>query len=110
MLKILRKLNEGSLLQRTMMHIAVFVAGSASVVALTSVLLVSTAKAVLPPHDATETGADKAEDKTDEEQDADSDADPSSPEAAVGNTGARGGSRALAQARVAKRRESAVAQ
>ncbi|WP_437970594.1 hypothetical protein WMF04_15460 [Sorangium sp. So ce260] len=103
MLKIVRKLNEGSLLQRTMMHIAVFVAGSASVVALTSVLLVSTAKAVLPSHDATEAGADKA----DEEKEADSDADPSSPEAAVGNTGAR---KTLAQARVANRRESAVAQ
>ncbi|WP_437602546.1 hypothetical protein [Sorangium sp. So ce590] len=109
MLKILRKLNEGSLLQRTMMHIAVFVAGSASVVGLTSVLLVSTAKAVLPPHDATEAGADKTEDKTDEAQDADSVAAPSSPEAAAGTAGARGGSKALAQARVAKRRESAPA-
>ncbi|WP_437871933.1 hypothetical protein [Sorangium sp. So ce363] len=105
MLKILRKLNEGSLLQRTMMHIAVLVAGSASVVALTSVLLVSTARTVLPRHDATEAGADKA----DEEQGADSDADPSSSEAAASPAGARGAPKALAQARVANRRESAVA-
>ncbi|WP_437281629.1 hypothetical protein WME90_14065 [Sorangium sp. So ce375] len=102
MLKIFRKLNEGSLLQRTMMHIAVLVAGSASVVALTSVLLVSTAKTVLPPHGATEAGADKADD----EQSADSDADASSPEAAAG---ARGAPKALAQARVANRREGAIA-
>ncbi|WP_437329488.1 hypothetical protein [Sorangium sp. So ce381] len=104
MLKILRKLNEGSLLQRTMMHIAVLVAGSASVVALTSVLLVSTARTVLPRHDATEGG-----DKADEEQSADSDADPSSSEAAASPAGARGAPKALAQARMASRRESAVA-
>ncbi|WP_437977965.1 hypothetical protein WMF11_15115 [Sorangium sp. So ce295] len=105
MLKILRKLNEGSLLQRTMMHIAVLVAGSASVVALTSVLLVSTARTVLPRHDATEADADKA----DEEQGADSDADPGSPEAAASPAGPRGAPKALAQARMANRRESAVA-
>ncbi|AUX31391.1 MULTISPECIES: hypothetical protein [Sorangium] len=105
MLKILRKLNEGSLLQRTMMHIAVFVAGSASVVALTSVLLVSTAKAVLPPHDATEAGADTADT---EEKGADADAEPGSPEAAARPAGAKAGAKALA--RVANRRESAVAQ
>ncbi|WP_437592941.1 hypothetical protein [Sorangium sp. So ce1000] len=103
MLKILRKLNEGSLLQRTMMHIAVLVAGSASVVALTSVLLVSTARTVLPPHDATEAG-----DKADEEQSADSDADPNSPEAALGAAGARSAPKALAQARLPHRREGAL--
>ncbi|AGP36005.1 hypothetical protein [Sorangium cellulosum] len=107
MLKILRKLNEGSLLQRTMMHIAVFVAGSASVVGLTSVLLVSTAKAVLPPHDATEAGADSA-DAEDEKGEKGADAEPGSPEAAARPAGARAGSKALA--RVANRREGAVAQ
>ncbi|XXX80835.1 hypothetical protein WMF30_18945 [Sorangium sp. So ce134] len=106
MLKILRKLNEGSLLQRTMMHIAVFVAGSASVVTLTSVLLVSTAKAVLPRHDATEAGAESAD--AEQEKGEDADAEPGSPEAAARPAGARGGPKALA--RVANRRESAVPQ
>ncbi|KYF96355.1 hypothetical protein BE17_38520 [Sorangium cellulosum] len=105
MMQTLRKMNEGSLLQRTMLHIALFVLGSASVVALASVLLVSTAKALLPPHDATDTGADKAE----QEQDEESGGDSSSPEAAAGAAGARTGTKALAQMRLANRRESAVA-
>ncbi|WP_437758992.1 hypothetical protein [Sorangium sp. So ce1389] len=105
MMQTLRKMNEGSLLQRTMLHIALFVLGSASVVALASVLLVSTAKALLPPHDATDTGADKAE----QEQDEESGGDSSSPEAAAGAAGTRAGTKALAQMRLANRRESAVA-
>ncbi|XYI01522.1 hypothetical protein ACMHYB_17925 [Sorangium sp. So ce1128] len=105
MMQTLRKLNEGSLLQRTMLHIALFVLGSASVVALASVLLVSTAKALLPPHDATDTGADKAN----QEQDEESGADSSSPEAAAGAAGSKAGTKALAQMRLANRRESAVA-
>ncbi len=102
MLQHIRKLNEGSLLQRTLLHVAVAAVGSASVVALTSVLLVSTAQALLPPHDTTETGADEAE----QERDAEQDADPSSPEAAAGTAGAKGGSKALSQVRVASRRDS----
>ncbi|XXY48134.1 hypothetical protein WME91_49860 [Sorangium sp. So ce269] len=106
MMQTLRKMNEGSLLQRTMLHIALFVLGSASVVALASVLLVSTAKALLPPHDATDTGAD---DKANQEQDEESGGDSSSPEAAAGTAGSRAGTKALAQMRVANRRENAVA-
>ncbi|WP_433935881.1 hypothetical protein AB3662_14275 [Sorangium cellulosum] len=102
MMQKLRKLNQGSLLQRTLLHVALFVVGSASVVTLASVLLVSTAKAVLPPHDATETDADKA----DQEQGEGSDADSSSPEAAAGAAGAQSKTKALA--RLGNRRESAV--
>ena len=105
MMQTLRKMNEGSLLQRTMLHIALFVLGSASVVALASVLLVSTAKALLPPHDATDTGADKAN----QEQEEESGGDSSSPEAAAGAAGSRAGTKALAQMRLANRREDAVA-
>ncbi|XXT23256.1 hypothetical protein WME94_17115 [Sorangium sp. So ce429] len=105
MMQTLRKMNEGSLLQRTMLHIALFVLGSASVVALASVLLVSTAKALLPPHDATDTGADKVN----QEQDEESGGDSSSPEAAAGAAGSRAGTKALAQMRLANRRETAVA-
>ncbi|WP_437736864.1 hypothetical protein [Sorangium sp. So ce1335] len=106
MMKTLRKLNEGSLLQRTLLHIAVFVLGSASVVTLASVLLVSTAKAVLPSHDTTEADADADADKADQEEKG-SDTDSSSPEAAAGAAGAQGKPRALA--RLGSRRESAVA-
>ncbi|WP_437666205.1 hypothetical protein [Sorangium sp. So ce1182] len=105
MMQTLRKMNEGSLLQRTMLHIALFVLGSASVVAMASVLLVSTAKALLPPHDATDTGADKAN----QEQDEESGGDSSSPEAAAGAAGSRAGTKALAQMRLANRRGDAVA-
>lgn len=103
MMQKLRKLNQGSLLQRTLLHVALFVLGSATVVTLASVLLVSTAKAVLPPHDTTETDADKA----DQEQEEGSDADSSSPEAAAGAAGAQSKTKALA--RLGNRRESAVA-
>ncbi|MGK3964578.1 hypothetical protein WMF38_10425 [Sorangium sp. So ce118] len=107
MMQTLRKMNEGSLLQRTMLHIALFVLGSASVVALASVLLVSTAKALLPPHDATDTGADKA--NQEQQQDEESGGDTSSPEAAAGAAGSRAGTKALAQMRLANRRDNAVA-
>lgn len=103
MMQTLRKWNEGSLLQRTLLHIALFVLGSASVVTLASVLLVSTAKAVFPSHDATETGADKA----DPEEKEGSGGDSSSPEAAAGAAGAQGKTKALA--RLGSRRESAIA-
>ncbi|AUX40523.1 uncharacterized protein SOCE26_019240 [Sorangium cellulosum] len=101
MLQSIRKLNEGSLLQRTLLHIGVFVAGSATVVALTSVALVSTAKAVFPPHDETEASAEETK-----QEGAEADADSSSPEAAADTAGAKG--KTFAQMRLANRRESAA--
>ncbi|WP_437679125.1 hypothetical protein [Sorangium sp. So ce131] len=99
MLQSIRKLNEGSLLQRTLLHIGVFVAGSATVVALTSVALVSTAKAVFPPHGGAEASAEETT------QEAEGDADSSAPEAAADTAGAK---KTFAQMRVANRRESAA--
>ncbi|MGK3968101.1 hypothetical protein WMF38_28540 [Sorangium sp. So ce118] len=45
------RLNEGSLLRRTLMYIGTFVLGSLTFVAVMSIVLVSVAKAVLPPRD-----------------------------------------------------------
>ncbi|WP_438007116.1 hypothetical protein WME89_52815 [Sorangium sp. So ce321] len=43
------RLNEGSLLRRTLMYIGTFVLGSLTFVAVMSLVLVSVARAVLPP-------------------------------------------------------------
>ncbi|MGK4009262.1 hypothetical protein WMF31_42070 [Sorangium sp. So ce1036] len=43
-------LNEGSLLRRTLLHVGTFVLGSLTFVGVISLVLVSIAKAVLPPH------------------------------------------------------------
>jgi hypothetical protein len=42
--------NEGSLLRRTLLHIGALVLGSFTFVAFLSTFLVSTARAILPPH------------------------------------------------------------
>ncbi|WP_437813289.1 hypothetical protein [Sorangium sp. So ce1078] len=54
------RLNEGSLLRRTLVYIGTFVLGSLTFVGVMSLVLVSVAKAVLPPHGA-EGSADAAE-------------------------------------------------
>ena len=55
-------LNEGSLLRRTLLHVATFVVGSVAFVSLVSLLLVSVARGLVPhagDHDAaTEGGED----------------------------------------------------
>jgi len=58
--------NEGSLLRRTLLYVTTFVVGSVAFVALASVIVVSTAKALLPSHRATQATEDTAaaEDKT----------------------------------------------
>lgn len=104
MLRLIKKLNEGSLLRRTLLHMAVFAAGSASVLALASVVVVSGAKALLPSHDATETNAAV----TSEEPDKARGADASSPEAAADSPGSKGGTRTVAQMRARARRDGAL--
>jgi hypothetical protein len=54
-------LNEGSLLRRTALHVGTFVLGSLTFVTLVSVLLVSIATAILPPHTAEGARAEAAE-------------------------------------------------
>lgn len=54
-------LNEGSLLRRTVLHVGTFVLGSLTFVALMSVLLVTIAKTILPPHAPEGAAADTAE-------------------------------------------------
>ncbi|WP_437780308.1 hypothetical protein [Sorangium sp. So ce1097] len=46
------RLNEGSLLRRTLMYIGTFVLGSLTFVGVMSLVLVSVARAVLPPRNA----------------------------------------------------------
>ncbi|AUX27267.1 uncharacterized protein SOCEGT47_078510 [Sorangium cellulosum] len=104
MLRLIGKLNEGSLLRRTLLHMAVFAAGSASVLALMSVVVLSSARALLPSHGATEAGAGE----TTEEPDKARDAEAGSPEAAADGAGAKGGTRTVAQMRAAKRRDGAL--
>ncbi|WP_148314647.1 hypothetical protein [Sorangium cellulosum] len=55
------RLDEGSLLRRTLMYVGTFVLGSLTFVGVMSLLLVSVAKTVLPPH-----GAEGAADAADE--------------------------------------------
>ena len=55
------RLNEGSLLRRTLMVIGTFVLGSLTFVGVMSLVLVSIAKAVLPPHGAEGSASDAAE-------------------------------------------------
>lgn len=87
LLRWIGKLNEGSLLRRTLLHIGMFVLGSACFVALVSVALVTTTKALLPSHDTTETAVNTAK----EEQ--------GSPEEAASIDGAPQGRKAYAQRR-----------
>lgn len=54
------RLNQGSLLRRTLLHVGTFVIGALTLVGLMSLVLVSIAKAVLPPPNA-ERSADAAE-------------------------------------------------
>lgn len=56
--RLIGKLNEGSLLRRTLLYVGTFVIGSVAFISLVSVLLVSAAKAVLPSH-ATESAEAK---------------------------------------------------
>lgn len=57
--------NEGSLLRRTLLYVTTFVVGSVAFVALASVIVVSTAKALLPSHRSTQaTEETTADDKT----------------------------------------------
>ncbi|WP_437296933.1 hypothetical protein [Sorangium sp. So ce426] len=71
-------LNEGSLLRRTLMVIGTFVLGSLTFVGVMSLILVSVAKAVLPPHDK--------ESATDATEEADSEASASASKTALGKT------------------------
>ncbi|WP_437599775.1 hypothetical protein WMF28_43850 [Sorangium sp. So ce590] len=54
-------MNEGSLLRRTLVYIGTFVLGSLTFVGVTSLVLVSVAKTVLPPHGADGSASDTAE-------------------------------------------------
>jgi hypothetical protein len=58
MARLIGTLNEGSLLRRTVLHVGTFVLGSLTFVALMSMLLVTIAKTILPPH--TPEGAETA--------------------------------------------------
>ncbi|KYF98392.1 hypothetical protein [Sorangium sp. So ce388] len=60
------RLNEGSLLRRTLMYIGTFVLGSLTFVAVMSVVLVSVARAVLPPRNADGSAAETT-DEADQE-------------------------------------------
>ncbi|WP_437506718.1 hypothetical protein [Sorangium sp. So ce1099] len=60
------RLNEGSLLRRTLMYIGTFVLGSLTFVAVMSLVLVSVAKAVLPPRNDDGSAAETA-DEADQE-------------------------------------------
>ncbi|WP_437797897.1 hypothetical protein [Sorangium sp. So ce693] len=75
-------LNEGSLLRRTLMVIGTFVLGSLTFVGVMSLVLVSVAKAVLPPH---ETSHDK-ESAADTTEEADSEAAAGATKTALGKT------------------------
>ncbi|WP_437833541.1 hypothetical protein [Sorangium sp. So ce1153] len=55
------RLNEGSLLRRTLMYIGTFVLGSLTFVAVMSVVLVSVARAVLPPRNVDGSAAETTE-------------------------------------------------
>jgi hypothetical protein len=61
MARLIGTLNEGSLLRRTMLHVGTFVLGSLTFIALMSVLLVTIAKTLLPPHTPEGVAADTAD-------------------------------------------------
>jgi hypothetical protein len=54
-------LNEGSLLRRTVLHVGAFVLGTAAFLAVTSFLLVTIMKSVLPSVDTTSSPDDSGE-------------------------------------------------
>jgi len=62
MARLIGKLNEGSLLRRTVLTVGTFVLGSVTFVALVSLLLVSIAKAVLPSRGEDADSRDKEDD------------------------------------------------
>ncbi|AUX49076.1 hypothetical protein SOCE26_106210 [Sorangium cellulosum] len=72
-------LNEGSLLRRTLLYIGTFALGSLAFVGVMSLVLVSVAKAVLPPHDAAGSAAEETEE-------AESEAATGTSKAALGKT------------------------
>ena len=55
------RLNEGSLLRRTLLYVGTFVLGSLTFVGVMSLLLVSVARAVLPPRNADGSAAEATE-------------------------------------------------
>lgn len=55
------RLNDGSLLRRTLLYIGTFALGSLTFVGVMSLVLVSVARAVLPPRDADGSAADSTE-------------------------------------------------
>lgn len=57
MAKLGLSLNEGSLLRRTVVHVAVFVLGTAAFLALTSFLLVTILKGALSPEEKASSGS-----------------------------------------------------
>lgn len=57
MAKLGLSLNEGSLLRRTVLHVAVFVLGTAAFLALTSFLLVTVLKGALSPEEKGSSGS-----------------------------------------------------
>jgi hypothetical protein len=74
MVRLIGNLSEGSLLRRTLLVVGTFVLGSGAFVAIVSLVLVTLAKSVLPPH-----APEAAEPKDGDAMEAEDGAAPSKP-------------------------------